>query len=309
MSERLANSFGELLHRLRLSAGLTQEELAVAAGVSSRAVSDIERGLNRTAHRDTAQRLALALGLAGAATQEFVAVARGHSAWAAGQGAEEAGGGILEKLASAEPKPVQFGQVLKQRPLAAGMTQEELAAASGVSLRQVSDLERGINPTARRETARLLADALGLKGPERMAFEAAARGRALDAGTAAAATRTLPRDLASFTGRETELAHLSGAVRAGDTAGIYVVNGMAGVGKTAFAVHAAYELAPLFPDGQLFVSLHAHTSGRRPADPADALASLLRLPASIPGTSPQDLKNAAACGAATRPAVALAAPG
>ena len=186
MSERLANSFGELLHRLRLSAGLTQEELAVAAGVSSRQSSDIERGLNRTAHRDTAQRLALALGLAGAATQ-IVAVARGHSAWAAGQGAEEAGGGILEKLASAEPKPVQFGQVLEQRGLAAGMTQEELAAASGVSLRQVSDLERGINPTARRETARLLADALGLKGPERMAFEAAARGRALDAGTAAAA--------------------------------------------------------------------------------------------------------------------------
>jgi transcriptional regulator with XRE-family HTH domain len=42
---------------------LTQEELAQAAGISTRAVSDLERGVNRTAHKDTARLLAAALGL------------------------------------------------------------------------------------------------------------------------------------------------------------------------------------------------------------------------------------------------------
>jgi tetratricopeptide (TPR) repeat protein len=56
---------------------------------------------------------------------------------------------------------------------------------------------------------------------------------------------------------------------------------MAGIGKTAFAVHAAHRLAAGFPDGQFFVPLHAHTPGQRPVDPADALASLL-LTAGVP---------------------------
>jgi hypothetical protein len=47
---------------------------------------------------------------------------------------------------------------------------------------------------------------------------------------------------------------------------------MAGVGKTTFAVHAAHRLTATFPDGQFFLPLHAHTPGRSPVDPADALA-------------------------------------
>ena len=56
---------------------------------------------------------------------------------------------------------------------------------------------------------------------------------------------------------------------------INAIDGMAGVGKTAFAVHAAHQLASRFPDGQRFVRLHGHTSGRRPTQPSDALAALL----------------------------------
>ena len=83
-----------------------------------------------------------------------------------------------------------FGQLLRQLRTGAGLTQEELAQAAALSTRSVSDLERGINQTARKDTARLLADALHLDGAARAAFEAAARGGS--AAGPAAATRTLP---------------------------------------------------------------------------------------------------------------------
>ena len=67
---------------------------------------------------------------------------------------------------------------------------------------------------------------------------------------------------------------------------ICAINGMAGVGKTTLAVHAAQNAAPRFPDGQLYVDLHGHTQGMDPLDPAAALATLLQAygvaPQSIP---------------------------
>jgi transcriptional regulator with XRE-family HTH domain len=57
-----AFSFAGLLRQLRAEAKLTQEELATAAGVSPRSVSNLERGINRTAHKDTAVLLAGVLG-------------------------------------------------------------------------------------------------------------------------------------------------------------------------------------------------------------------------------------------------------
>jgi tetratricopeptide (TPR) repeat protein/transcriptional regulator with XRE-family HTH domain len=188
-----------------------------------------------------------------------------------------------------------FAGLLRQLRAEAGLTQEDLAAAAGLSPRSVSDLERGIHRTARQDTARLLADALGLAGPARALFAAASRGRgpaadALAAGQevapgafAAAVTRALPRDIAAFTGRQAELAQLIGARMAADggVVGIHAIGGMAGVGKTAFAVHAAHRLAGGFPDGQFFLPLHAHTPGQRPVEAADALASLL-LTAGVP---------------------------
>jgi tetratricopeptide (TPR) repeat protein/transcriptional regulator with XRE-family HTH domain len=179
-------------------------------------------------------------------------------------------------MSVAEPG-VTFAQLLRQLRLAAGLTQQELAEAAKVSTRSVSDLERAINLTARKDTARLLADALKLTGAAREAFEATAAGRdGLAVGGAAGATRTLPRDIASFTGREAELRRFAGAATgAGGVVAIHAIGGMAGVGKTAFAVHAAHQLTPRFPDGQIFLPLHGHTPGQRPVDPADALASLL----------------------------------
>jgi WD40 repeat protein/transcriptional regulator with XRE-family HTH domain len=71
-------SFAGLLRQLRAGAKLTQEELAAAAGVSARSVSNLERGVNRTAHKDTAVLLAGALGLTGPTAELFVAAARGN---------------------------------------------------------------------------------------------------------------------------------------------------------------------------------------------------------------------------------------
>ena len=73
---------------------------------------------------------------------------------------------------------LRFGGLLRQLRDEAGLTQDELAEAARVSQRAVSDLERGINATARKDTAVLLAGALGLDGPARDLFIAAARGRA-----------------------------------------------------------------------------------------------------------------------------------
>ena len=79
MAEQPALGFAGLLRQLRAEARLTQEELAEAAGVSPRSVSDLERGINRTARKDTAELLAGALGLAEPVRAVFVTAARGRA--------------------------------------------------------------------------------------------------------------------------------------------------------------------------------------------------------------------------------------
>src|SRR5689334_13533609 len=91
VTERPTLSFAGLLRQLRAGAKLTQEELAAAAGVSPRSVSNLERGINRTAHKDTAVLLAGALGLTGPTAELFVAAARGHVPAAQVLAAEGAG--------------------------------------------------------------------------------------------------------------------------------------------------------------------------------------------------------------------------
>ncbi len=188
-------------------------------------------------------------------------------------------------MAVTDQPALDFGGLLRELRVKAQLTQEELAEAAGLSPRTVSDIERGISRKAHKDTARLLADALHLIGPARVRFEAVARARDpgnAGPGSAAAATRTLPRDVASFTGRQQELqALVEAAVGSAGVVGIHAIGGMAGVGKTAFAVHAAHRLADRFPGGQIFLPLHGHTPGQQPVEPTDALASLL-LTAGVP---------------------------
>ncbi|MEU0843839.1 cyclophane-containing RiPP biosynthesis TPR protein HaaT [Streptomyces sp. NPDC005962] len=96
---------------------------------------------------------------------------------------------------------------------------------------------------------------------------------------AALVLRSLPRDTAAFTDRAAELESLVRSVRdwqeSGEALPVHVVDGMPGVGKTTFAVHAGHVLSERFPDGQLFVNLNGHTPGRSPVQATEALASLL----------------------------------
>lgn len=99
----------------------------------------------------------------------------------------------------------------------------------------------------------------------------------------------LPAGLSTFSGRDREVKRLLTL-----TAPVIVIDGMAGVGKTALAVNAAHRLAPSFPDGQLFLDLHAHTPGRRPVLPGDAIAELLAADGIDPRFVPPALDGRAA---------------
>jgi transcriptional regulator with XRE-family HTH domain len=185
--------------------------------------------------------------------------------------------------AVAEPTAT-FAGLLRRLRTGAQLTQEELAEVTGLSPRSISDLERSIATTPRRETVRLLADALRLTGPVRSGPGRVRSGRAgspVPVTGGAAATRTLPEISARSLGASRNRQLVEAAAGVDGVVGIHAIGGMADVDKTAFAVHVAHRLAARFPGGQIFLPLHGHTPGQQPVDPADALASLL-LSAGVP---------------------------
>ncbi|MGP4101644.1 ATP-binding protein [Nonomuraea sp. KM90] len=174
------------------------------------------------------------------------------------------------------------------------LTQEQLAERSGLTARTVRRLESGELRRPRSTSLRLLGTALALDAAEMSLLSEATTGVPQIPGPSPARTtpRQLPADVA-FVGRAREMALLDAAGDA-TTVVITAIDGMAGVGKTALAVHAAHQLAARFPDGDLFVDLHGYTQGLAPADPADTLARVLGL-LGVPGESiPQHVDDRAA---------------
>ena len=85
----------------------------------------------------------------------------------------------------------------------------------------------------------------------------------------------LPRDIPGFTGRSNELRQLKGLAGGGSVV-VTAIDGTAGVGKTALAIHAAHMLREVFPDGRLYADLRGYTEGQEAADPGDVLVVFLR---------------------------------
>jgi DNA-binding SARP family transcriptional activator/tetratricopeptide (TPR) repeat protein len=108
---------------------------------------------------------------------------------------------------------------------------------------------------------------------------AAGSGPAQAGGPVPVVPRELPARIRHFTGRGAELKELSALLDQADAETpavvISAIGGTAGVGKTALAVQWAYQVAGLFPDGQLYVNLRGYDPAQ-PMTATGALAGFLR---------------------------------
>jgi DNA-binding SARP family transcriptional activator/tetratricopeptide (TPR) repeat protein len=181
----------------------------------------------------------------------------------------------LRELAAAHPLRERFQVQLMLALYRCGRHGEALAAYQDARRALVDEL--GIEPGAelRALHARILAGNDEPVTPVPPADQA-------PADATAAVPRQLPAAPRHFTGRQGELGLLTGLLRPSQQADlpagtvvISAIGGMAGVGKTALAVHWAHRAAGRFPDGQLYVNLRGYDPGR-PVPPGDALAGLLR---------------------------------
>ena len=178
-----------------------------------------------------------------------------------------------------EPPELNFAGLLRQLRAETGLTQEELAETAGLSPRSVSDLERGVNRTARKDTAVLLAGALRLPGPVAELFAAAARGRVPAAEVlaarqgASALQNNLPGQLSTFIGRGRELAEVRALV---ESSRLVTLTGAGGCGKTRLGLQVAAGLLDGSGDGVWLVELAAVTE---PGGVAPAISGALRLAA------------------------------
>jgi DNA-binding SARP family transcriptional activator/transcriptional regulator with XRE-family HTH domain len=127
------------------------------------------------------------------------------------------------------------------------------------------------------------------------------RGRARPSAPAVAmhlVPRQLPAAPRCLVGRSDELAALS-ALAERDLSGtsgvdIAALTGMAGIGKTALAVHWAHQVADRFPDGQLFVNLRGSSPSGTPVRPTDAVCGFLVALGVPPTRIPPDTDGQAA---------------
>lgn len=159
----------------------------------------------------------------------------------------------------ASTAPPTYGELLRRLRVQAGLTQEELAARAGLSPRAISDLERGISQTPRRDTAELLADALSLAPDARAHLELAIRRGRTPAPTRQATpspAQPLPLPPTLLIGREHEEAAISHQLLLEDVR-LLTLTGPAGIGKTRLALQVAAGVQREVRDGATLVTLAA----------------------------------------------------
>jgi predicted ATPase/transcriptional regulator with XRE-family HTH domain len=154
-------------------------------------------------------------------------------------------------MTAAEPRAAHsagFGELLRRYRAAAGLTQEALAERAGLSVRGISDLERGVNRRPHRDTLQMLADALGLAPEAKATLVAAATT------LQTASLGDLPLPATPLIGREREVTAAAAWLRDGECR-LLTLTGPGGVGKTRLALRVADDLLTAFADGVAFVPL------------------------------------------------------
>jgi tetratricopeptide (TPR) repeat protein/transcriptional regulator with XRE-family HTH domain len=176
--------------------------------------------------------------------------------------------------ADAASSTVVKRQRLVQRRKALGLTQEALAELVTVGRSTVVRWERGESeplPSIRPKLARALKVSVDLL--ESLLAGGDQRGNG-------SVPRQLPAAVADFTGRAAELRRLTQILDAARVGGpgtvvLSAIGGMAGVGKTALALHWAHQVAGRFPDGQLYVNLRGFDPCGTPVTAAEAIRGFL----------------------------------
>jgi tetratricopeptide (TPR) repeat protein/DNA-binding XRE family transcriptional regulator len=205
----------------------------------------------------------------------------------------------MVQLNIADEQDASFGTIVQQHRVAARLTQEELAELAGLSVRALRDMERGHTQRPYRQSVRRVADALTLAGPARAQLLRAARATRTGPGSTPAGPGArgpasgsdpdpagrpwslvpmqLPARSPHFAGRAAELRELAGLLDRGrdGRAIVITVTGTAGVGKTALALHWAYEVAARYPGGQLFVDLRGFDLSGTPIRPDEVIRVFL----------------------------------
>jgi len=164
-----------------------------------------------------------------------------------------------------------FGELLRRYRMAAELTQEQLAERAGLSVRGLSDVERGLHASPHPDTVSRLAEALGLNQVDRDGLLSARR--RLPASALPLMDRAaLPLPLTSFVGRQPEMHDLRGLL---NRPRLLTLTGVGGVGKTRLAVELAREALDDYPDGIRFIEL---ASLDQPAQIAFAIAQSAGVP-------------------------------
>ena len=201
----------------------------------------------------------------------------------------------LHEMVAAHPLRERSRGQLMLALYRSGRQAEALAAYRDARKALVGELGTEPGPELRNLHKRILAGDADLAAPPPSVTQAP------KSAPGPTAPRQLPAAARHFTGRGKELDQiidLLGPSQPTDVPGgtvvISAIDGMAGIGKTTLAIHAAHHLADQFPDGQLFLDLHGYTQGQRPRTAAQALNSLLRALGVPPAQIPKARDQAAA---------------